>query len=74
VLESVDLDGLEILAANVTTHGRGSPPEGDRYSVDDLRAITEASWGLEAELRPPAKIGHEGGGPRVGSLAHDAPA
>ena len=37
-LETVDLPGVEILAADVTIHGRGSPPEGDRYSVSDLRA------------------------------------
>lgn len=69
-LETVDLAGVEILAADVTIHGRGSPPEGDRYSVGDLRAIASANRELETELRPPAKIGHGKGGPRVGTLAN----
>lgn len=69
-LETIDLEGVEILAADVTIHGRGSPPEGDRYSVDDLLAIASANRELETELRPPAKIGHGKGGPRVGTLAN----
>lgn len=67
-LDTVDLPGVEILAAGVTIHGRGSPPAGDRYSVPDLRAIADANRALEAELRPPAKIGHDGYGPAVGYL------
>ncbi len=67
-LETVDLPGVEILAANVTIHGRGSPPQGDRYSTGDLRAIADANRELVAELRPPAKIGHASGGPAVGHV------
>lgn len=67
-LATVDLPGVEILAADVTIHGRGSPPGGDRYSVGELRAIAEAHHELASELRPPAKIGHDGYGPSVGRL------
>jgi hypothetical protein len=67
-LETVDIPGVEILAADVTIHGRGSPPEGDRYSIDDLRSMAQANRELEFELRPPAKIGHDGNGPAVGRL------
>lgn len=67
-LATVDLPGVEILAADVTIHGRGSPPGGDRYSVGELRAIAEAHRELASELRPPAKIGHDGYGPSVGWL------
>lgn len=67
-LETVDLPAVEILAADVEIHGRGSPPGGDRYSVDDLQSIAQANRELAAELRPPAKVGHESGGPAVGYL------
>jgi hypothetical protein len=67
-LETVDLPGVEILAANVTIHGRGSPPEGDRYTTADLNAIAAANRELADELNPPAKIGHDGQGPAVGHL------
>jgi hypothetical protein len=67
-LETVDLLGVEILAADVEIHGRGSPSSGDRYSADDLRSIAQANRELAAELRPPAKVGHESGGPAVGYL------
>jgi hypothetical protein len=67
-LETVDLPGVEILAADVRIHGRGSPSAGDLYSVEDLRAIADANRELAAELRPPAKIGHDGYGPAVGQL------
>lgn len=67
-LETVDLPGVEILAADVEIHGRGSPPGGDRYSVDDLRSIAAANRELAVELHPPAKVGHESGGPAVGYL------
>lgn len=69
-LETVDLEGVEILAAGGPVHGVGSPPEGDRYSIADLEAIAQANRELESELRPPAKIGHATGGPRVGTLAN----
>lgn len=67
-LETVDLPGVEILAADVTIHGRGSPPGGDRYSIADLRSIADAHRELASELRPPAKIGHDDYGPAVGYL------
>ena len=67
-LTTVDLPGVEILAADVTIHGRGSPPGGDRYTVAELRAIADAHRELAAELRPPAKIGHDDYGPAVGYL------
>ena len=69
-LETVDLPGVEILAADVTIHGRGSPPEGDRYSIHDLRRLAEANRELEGELRPRATIGHESSAPAVGRLTN----
>lgn len=57
-LETVDLPAVEILAANVPIHGIGSPPEGDIFTTDDLRAIAQANRELQGEINPPAKIGH----------------
>lgn len=59
-LPTVDLSGVEILRANVRIHGQGSPPEGDLYSTDDLRALCDAHAELASERRPCATIGHGG--------------
>ncbi len=69
-LATVDLHDVEILAADVMIHGRGSPPEGDRYSTADLAAIADANRELADELQPPAKIGHDGNGPAVGHVTN----
>lgn len=59
LLETVDLEAVEILEADVRIFGVGSPPEGDLYSVDDLEAMAAAAQELEAagEFAPPSKIG-----------------
>lgn len=67
-LETVDLQGVEIMAACGPVHGVGSPPEGDHWTPDQLRAMAAAAAELGDELRPPAKIGHDGSAPRVGWL------
>jgi hypothetical protein len=68
-LETVDLDGVEILGVGGPIHAIGSPPEGDNYTTDDLRAMAAAAADLGDQLRAPAKIGHWGGSmPAVGWL------
>ena len=64
-LETVDLDGVEILSAGGPVHGKGSPPEGDYWRPEDLRAMADADAELHGELNPavsvnpPAnKVGH----------------
>jgi hypothetical protein len=58
-LPTVDLEGVEIAAADVTVFGGGSPDGGDTYSVADLEKIAEASNAVCEDLRPPVKIGHD---------------
>ena len=60
-LPTVTISDVEILEANVTIHGVGSPPEGDRYSPADLSAMATAAQELEAagEWRVPMKVGDE---------------
>lgn len=53
-----DLLGVEILSVGGPIHGVGSPPEGDFWSLDELRAMAEADAELGDELLPPNKIGH----------------
>lgn len=60
-LETVDLEGVEILAAGGPVFGIGSPPEGDFWTEDDLRAMAAAANELADELKPPNKIGHSDG-------------
>ncbi len=67
-LDTVDFNGVEILAAAGPIHGKGSPPEGDSYSADDLRRMASDFAELTPELRAPAKIGHGGDQPAVGWL------
>lgn len=67
-LETVDILGVEILAAGGPVHGIGSPPEGDTWRPEDLRGMTEAAAELADEVHAPAKIGHRGGDPAVGWL------
>ena len=57
-LETVDIAGVEILAAGGPVHGVGSPPEGDYWSADELQGIADANRALAGELKPPNKIGH----------------
>lgn len=68
-LETVDLDGVEILATGGPVHGRGSAPGGDTWTTEQLRELAKANADLAGELRPPAKLGHgESGDPAVGWL------
>lgn len=67
-LETIDLDGVEILAAGGPIHGIGSPPEGDTWTPEQLRGMAAAAADLGDEVKPPAKIGHKGGDPAVGWL------
>lgn len=60
-LETVDITGVEILAAGGPVFGVGSPPEGDFWTEDDLRAMAAANQELADELKPPNKIGHSDG-------------
>lgn len=57
-LETVTLEGVEILSVGGPFKGIGSPPEGDFYTEADLRAMADAAIALGEELDPPAKIGH----------------
>lgn len=53
-----DLIGVEILATGGPVHGIGSPPEGDYWSLEELRDMAAADLALGDELLPPNKIGH----------------
>lgn len=57
-LETVDLDGIEILAAGGPYFGTGSPPEGDTFDVGFLQSLADANNALASQVRPPIKIGH----------------
>lgn len=57
-LETVDLEGVEVMRAGGPFFGQGSPPEGDFFSVDDLKRIAEDSDAVVEETKPPNKIGH----------------
>lgn len=57
-LKTRDLIGVELLSAGGPIHGVGSPPEGDFWTSDDLRAMAAADAELGDELKPPNKIGH----------------
>src|SRR5438128_5059607 len=72
-LETVDLNGVEIMAANVQAFGSGGAPAGgETRTVDDLRRIAAASNAVIDEARPPNKLGHNAGGteqPALGWLS-----
>lgn len=57
-LKTRDLIGVELLSAGGPVHGVGSPPEGDFWTPEDLRAMAAADAELGDELKPPNKIGH----------------
>lgn len=67
-LETVDFTDVEILKVGGPIFGKGSPPEGDYWTEDALRAMADADAELEGELNPPAKIGHADYAPAVGWL------
>jgi hypothetical protein len=69
-LETVDLDGVSILDADVEIHAIGSPPEGDVFTPEDIAGMALAANELEAagewrvpnritgEIRGRGKLGH----------------
>lgn len=57
-LETVDLEGVDLLVAGGPYYGKGSPPEGDFFDEARLRAIVAANVALADELKPANKIGH----------------
>lgn len=57
-LETVDLEGVEILSTGGPVRALGSPPEGDHYTTENLRAMVDAANDLGDEVRAPARIGH----------------
>ncbi len=70
-LETVDLEGVEILSVGGPIHGVGSPPEGDHWTPEQLREIADANLDLAEEIKPPSKIGHsKSSDPAVGWLSN----
>jgi hypothetical protein len=57
-LETVDLEGVEILRAGGPFVGKGSPPGGDFYTAKDIAAIAGRNQQLSGEVFPANKIGH----------------
>jgi hypothetical protein len=57
-LETVDLEGVEIMAAGERVHGRGSPPEGDVYDVAQLERLAETTNAALDTAKPFVKLGH----------------
>lgn len=57
-LETVDIPAVEVLSTGGPVHGQGSPPEGDFWTLTDLRAMAAAARELADEIQPPNKIGH----------------
>ena len=65
-LETVDLDGVDVLSAGGPYHGAGSPAGGDFYTEADLRKIAASHELLGPEIRPRNLVGHD---PRQPMLA-----
>jgi hypothetical protein len=57
-LETVDLEGVEVLSIGGPVRAIGSPPEGDHWTTDQLRAMVNAAKDLGDELKAPARLGH----------------
>lgn len=57
-LETVDLDGVELLAAGGPYFGTGSPKEGDYFEDDYLKQLATNAETLRGEVDVPIKIGH----------------
>ncbi|HLE98974.1 MAG TPA: hypothetical protein VI540_03680 [Gaiellaceae bacterium] len=49
---------MEILSTGGPVHAIGSPPEGDHYTKEQLRAMVDAANELAGELQAPSRIGH----------------
>lgn len=57
-LETVDIAGIDILAAGGPYIGTGSKPGGDYYTVDDLNRFAASARELAGEVHIPIKLGH----------------
>lgn len=60
-LETVDMDGVELLAAGGPYFGTGSPEEGDFFDEKFLKTLAQNAETLRDEVQPPIKIGHSQG-------------
>lgn len=57
-LSTVDLIGVDVIAAGGPYFGQGSPAGGDYYTEDDLSAIAANCHLFADEVRAPNKLGH----------------
>lgn len=57
-LDTVDIEGVELFSVGGPVHAIGSPPQGDNWTADDLRAMAAAAAELGDELKAPARLGH----------------
>jgi hypothetical protein len=73
-LETVDLPGVEILSTGGPVHAIGSPPEGDHYTTEQLRAMVDAAIELGDEVQAPARIGHRKMGESQAAALRSSPA
>lgn len=76
-LPTRDLTAIPVMAAGGPFRGRGSPPEGDYYTEDDLRVIARDTNAVIDEVDPFTKLGHNSEqilARRSGMYDDDAPA
>jgi hypothetical protein len=57
-LPTRDLDRVELMSEGGPYFGKGSPPEGDFFTREDLLEIADANRALAAEVVPANKLGH----------------
>jgi hypothetical protein len=57
-LETVDLEGVEIMAAGERVHGQGSPEDGEVFDSAKLAQIASDSNLVVDEVQPFQKLGH----------------
>lgn len=58
VLETVDMEGVEVMRAGGPWFGQNCPPGGAYFTPDDLRRIADASNAVQDETKPANKLGH----------------
>jgi hypothetical protein len=73
-LETVDLEGVEILSTGGPVFAIGSPPEGDHYTTEQLRSMVVAANELGDELDAPSRIGHRKMGESQADALRSSPA
>jgi len=54
----LNIKGLAVWSTG-TFHGYGSPPEGDQFTVDDLKEMARAHEAVGAKIRPRIYAGHK---------------